>query len=112
MKIPYVNLNLQWKKEKEDLLKIIDNTLENDKWVGGSHIQKFEKNIAKLCKTKYAVALNSGTDALTFALHLNGVRKGDEVITAPNSFIASASVIVHLGAKPVFVDINFSNLSL
>ena len=65
----------------------------------------FERNIAKICNTKYAVALNSGTDALTIGLYILGVRRGDEVITTPNSFIASTSVIVHLGAKPVFVDV-------
>ena len=58
-----------------------------------------------MCNTRYAVALNSGTDALTLALHLLGVKKGDEVITTPNSFIASTAVIIHLGAKPVFVDV-------
>jgi dTDP-4-amino-4,6-dideoxygalactose transaminase len=105
MKIPYVKLNLQWKKEKSSLIKIINETLENDSWVGGKNIYKFEKNIARLCKTKYAVSLNSGTDALTLGLHLLGVRRGDEVITVPNSFVASVSVIVHLGAKPVFIDV-------
>jgi dTDP-4-amino-4,6-dideoxygalactose transaminase len=105
MKIPYVKLNLQWKKEKSSLIKIINETLENDSWVGGRNIYKFEKNIARLCKTKYAVSLNSGTDALTLGLHLLGVRRGDEVITVPNSFVASVSVIVHLGAKPVFIDV-------
>ena len=105
MIIPYVNLNLQWKKEKKNLIKIINKTLEYDGWVGGQNIEKFEKNIAKLCKTKYALSLNSGTDALTLGLHLLGVRRGDEVITTPNSFIASTAVIVHLGAKPVFIDV-------
>ena len=105
MKIPYVNLNLQWKKERKNLIKLIDRTLLKDNWVGGKNINKFEKNISKLCFTKYAVALNSGTDALTLGLHLLGVRRGDEVITTPNSFIASTAVIVHLGAKPVFVDV-------
>lgn len=105
MKIPYVKLNLQWKKEKKNLIKIINKTLENDSWVGGENIYEFEKNISKLCKTKYAAALNSGTDALTLGLHLLGVRRGDEVITVPNSFVASVSVIVHLGAKPVFIDV-------
>ena len=62
------------------------------------------KKISKLCKTKYCVALNSGTDALTLSLHLLGVRKGDEKIP-PNSFIASTAVVTHLGAKPVFVDV-------
>ena len=105
MKIPYVNLNLQWRKEKKQLLKILDQTLETGNWVGGENINKFEKKISKLCNTKYAASLNSGTDALAFGLYLLGVRRGDEVITTPNSFIASVSVIVHLGAKPVFVDV-------
>jgi dTDP-4-amino-4,6-dideoxygalactose transaminase len=105
MKISYVNLNLQWKKEKSSLIKIINQTLESDSWVGGRNIYKFEKNISKLCKTKYAASLNSGTDALTLGLHLLGVRRGDEVITVPNSFIASVSVIVHLGARPILIDV-------
>ena len=79
MKINYVNLNLQWKKERKNLIKIIDETLNKDQWVGGKNIDKFERNIAKLCNTKYAVSLNSGTDALTLGLHLLGVRRGDEV---------------------------------
>ena len=78
MKIPYVNLNLQWSKEKKQLLKIIDKTLAEDKWVGGKNIDIFEKKISKFCNTKYAVALNSGTDALTLGLFLLGVKKGDD----------------------------------
>lgn len=104
-KIPYVNLSLQWKHERSSLLKIIDKALLTGNWAGGGSVDKFEKKIAKLCKTKYAVALNSGTDALTIGLHLLGVKRGDEVITVPNSFIASTAVIVHLGARPVFVDV-------
>jgi dTDP-4-amino-4,6-dideoxygalactose transaminase len=71
----------------------------------GGEIDKFEKKIAKLCRVKYAVALNSGTDALTIGMYLLGVRRGDEVITPPNSFISSTSSIIHLGAKPVFADV-------
>ena len=104
-KISYVNLSLQWKYEKSNLLRIIDRTLSTGDWSGGESVKIFEKKIAKLCKTKYAVALNSGTDALTIGLHLLGVKRGDEVITVPNSFIASTAVIVHLGARPVFVDV-------
>jgi len=105
MKIPYVNLQKQYESEKKKLLRIIDKTLNSGKWVGGLEIEKFEKKITEICKTKYCVSLNSGTDALTFALHLLGVKRGHEVITAPNSFIASTAAIVHLGAKPVFVDV-------
>ena len=105
MKINYVNLAQQWAEDKIGLLKIIDQTLSTGKFVGGEQVDIFEKNIAKICGCKYAVGLNSGTDALTLALHLAGVRRGDEVITTPNSFIASTSVIVHLGARPVFIDV-------
>lgn len=105
MKIDYVNLSTQYKLERFKLIQLIDKTLMSGLHVGGNEILKFEKKIAKLCNTKYAVAVNSGTDALTLALHLAGVRKGDEVITVPNSFIATTAVIIHLGAKPVFVDV-------
>ena len=105
MKIPYINLSYK-NKSKIELVNIFKKILESGSFVGGQEIKTFEKKIASFCGTKYAVALNSGTDALTFALHLCDLKKGDEVITPPNSFIASTSVIVHLGAKPVFVDVD------
>jgi len=105
-KIPYVNLKLQYKKNRNNILGIIDKVLSSGNYVGGEEIKKFEKKISKICNKKYAIGLNSGTDALTLGLFALGVRKGDEVITCPNSFIASTAAIVHLGAKPVFVDVN------
>ena len=104
-RIPYVNLVSQWQDDRDGLLPIIDNLLGSGQYVGGDEIDKFEKNMAELCQVKYAVALNSGTDALTLSLHLLGVGRGDEVITPPNSFIASTAVIVHMGAIPIFVDV-------
>ena len=68
------------------------------------------KKYTKIFKIKHCVALKSGTDALTLGLHALGVRRGDEVITTSNSFIASTAVIVHLGAKPVFVDVKSDQL--
>jgi dTDP-4-amino-4,6-dideoxygalactose transaminase len=103
--IPYVNLGAQWQDDREELLPIIDKLFGSGHYVGGVEIDKFEKQIAKLCQVNHAVALNSGTDALTLALHLLGIGRGDEVITPPNSFIASTAVIMHLGAVPVFVDV-------
>lgn len=103
--IKFVDLQTQWALQKKDLLKVIDKVMSSGQLVGGKYVESFEKKIAKLCNVKYAVSLNSGTDALTIALHAVGVRRGDEVITAPNSFVSSASVIAHLGAIPVFVDI-------
>ncbi len=104
-RINYVNLSKQWSKESPRLLNIIKKILSSGEYVNGKQIPIFEKNIAKICNTKYAVALNSGTDALVCALIALGIRKGDEVITPPNSFISSTSSIVHIGAIPVFVDV-------
>ncbi len=103
--ISYVNLSAQWQDDCDELLPIIDKVLRSGHYVGGDEVNKFEEKIANFCQVKYAVALNSGTDALTLALHLQGVGRGDEVITPPNSFIASTAAIIHLGAKPVFVDV-------
>ena len=107
MQIPYINLKLQWDKEKRHLGKIVNKVLSRGNYVDpdSKEINNFENNVKKVCETKYAIALNSGTDALVFGLYLLGVRKGDEVITPPNSFISSTSAIVHIGAKPVFVDV-------
>ena len=105
IRIPYVNIQKQWLDERDELLPVIDKVFASAQFVGGEEIDKFEENIAKLCGTKYACALNSGTDALMLALSLSGVRKDDEVITPPNSFIASTAAIVHIGATPVFVDV-------
>ena len=105
MPIPYVNLTKQAKSQKKEILDLLNRIIKKGQFVGGYEIDKFEKNICKLINVKHCVALNSGTDALTLGLHLIGVKKGDEVITTPNSFIASAAAIVHLGAVPIFVDI-------
>jgi len=103
--IPYVNLRAQWEKESPTLLPIIEKALKEGNYVGGDEIPVLENKIAEYCNVRYAIATNSGTDALVLALHLIGVRPGDEVITPPNSFIASTAAIVHLGAKPVFIDV-------
>jgi dTDP-4-amino-4,6-dideoxygalactose transaminase len=104
-KIPYVNLSKQWEKEREDLLPILDRVLASGQYVGGPSIAEFEENIKRVCGVKYAIALNSGTDALVCGLIALGIGSGDEVITPPNSFIASTAAIIQVGAKPVFVDV-------
>ncbi len=104
MKVNYTNLKVK-KKNQKKYIKIFSEVLSDGEYVGGKYINLFEKNIANYCGSKYAVALNSGTDALTLALFACGVKKGDEIITIPNSFIASVAAIVHIGAKPIFVDV-------
>jgi len=110
MDVPYVALTNQWASEKQDLLPIIEEVMSSGGFVGGAAVEKFEAKVASYCKRKYAVALNSGTDALVCALTALGVGRGDEVITPPNSFVASTAAIVHIGAKPVFVDVEEDQL--
>lgn len=108
--IKRVDLAKQWKQESSELLPLIVKTFESGEYIGSKDIAKLEKKIANYCGTKYAVCTNSGTDSLTLALYLLGVRRGDEVITPPNSFVASAATIAHLGAKPVFADVKEDQL--
>ena len=105
MSISYVNLQAQWAHEKDDLLPIIEQVLASGQYIGGSTVETFEQSAAEFCGVRHCVALNSGTDALVCGLAAMGIRPGDEVITPPNSFVASTAAITHLGAKPVFVDV-------
>ena len=70
----------------------------------GDELKKFEKNFSRLIGTKYAIGVNSGTDAIKLSLKVLGVGSGDEVITAANTFVATVGAITEIGAKPVFVD--------
>ena len=106
MRIKYVDLTLQTRKIAPKLFNIFKEVISYGQFVGGKHVETFEKNMSKYLGSKYCVALNSGTDALTFAMNSLGIKRGDEIITPPNSFIASTAAIVHLGAKPVFVDVS------
>ena len=105
LKIPYVNLGAQWESEKSELMPIIESVLASGNYVGGEVVDQFEIAISKFLGSPFCVALNSCTDALVLGLAALGVRRGDEVITPPNSFIASTAAIVHLGATPVFADV-------
>ena len=103
--IPYVDLTAQFAAERDVLMPLIEEVLASGAHVGGSPIAELEANLATRCKTKHAVALNSGTDALVFGLIALGIGSGDEVITPPNSFVASTAAIMRVGATPVFADV-------
>ncbi len=105
MKVPYLNLGLQHKNIKEDILLSIGTLLDSGQFILGEESLRFEKRFAALCGTTYALGVANGTDALFLSLMALGIGKGDEVITAPNSFLASASSIAIAGAKPVFADV-------
>ena len=87
-------------------IKVIAQVLKSGMIAQGSRVDKFESLFAKLCGTKYAIAVNSGTAALHTALKIAGIKRGDEVITTPFTFIATANTILMQGAKPVFVDVD------
>lgn len=103
--VPYINLSAQHSSLKAELLDAIGNVIDSGQFILGEEVQRFEQRFAELCGVHFAVAVNSGTDALILALRALGIGEADEVITAPNSFIASTSCIALVGAKPVFVDV-------
>ena len=105
MLVPFVNFHAQYEEEKEELMRVAESVLAEGFYVGGPHIEEFETDIARYHGSRCAVGVSSGTSALAIALKALSVGPGDEVITAPNSFISSASAIVSVGATPVFADV-------
>ena len=103
--IPYVDLAGQHKLLKAELMESVGNVFDHGQFIMGQEVETLEQQFAELCGVKFAVAVNSGTDALILALRVLGIGTGDEVITVPNSFIASTSCIILAGAHPVFVDV-------
>jgi dTDP-4-amino-4,6-dideoxygalactose transaminase len=89
-----------------DVEKEIADTTRTGQFILGSKVEQLEEKIAEYCQTKYAAGVSSGTDALLISLMAAGIGEGDEVITSPYTFFATAGSIVRSGAKPVFVDIN------
>ena len=108
--IPYVNLGAQFLAEKSELMPRIEAVLASGMHVGGAEVEELEREVAAYVGTRHAVALNSGTDALIFAIMAVGVELGQEVITPPNSFVASTAAITWAGATPVFADVRWDGL--
>ncbi len=106
MKIPLADLRAQYKSIKKEIDRAVHGVMDSQYFILGEEVQKLERSIADFCTVKYGVGLNSGTDALILGLKALGIKEGDEVITTPFSFIATAEAVVLVGAKPVFVDID------
>ena len=110
--IPYVNIAVQWSREKDELLPIVERVLASGKYVGGVEVDKLEAELKNVFNVGHVVAVNSGTDALMFGLNAVGVGPGDEVITSPLTFCSTVNSIIHVGATPVMADINPRNMNI
>jgi dTDP-4-amino-4,6-dideoxygalactose transaminase len=104
--VPYFDLKAEYASIRDEVLAALDRVCRNASFILGAEVETFEKQFAALCGTNHCVALNSGTSALHVGLLALGVQHGDEVITTPNTFIATAEAITYCGARPVFVDID------
>ena len=106
MKVPYFDLIAQYEGIRVEIMDAIERVCGNATFILGQEVEGFENAFADYCGVKHCVALNSGTSALHLALLAAGIGAGDEVITAANTFIATAEAISYTGATPVFVDIH------
>ena len=110
--IPFVDLHAQYRSIKTEIDAAIARVLETGQFVLGDEVAAFEREFADYCGAAHGVALNSGTSALHLALLAAGVGAGDEVITVPFTFVATAAAIDYTGARPVFVDVSDDALTM
>lgn len=101
----FVDFKKAYQEVRDEVLPEIDRVLSNGDLILRDDVRKFEKTLAEVVGSKYAVGLNSGTDALVLALEALGIGKGDEVITSGYTFWATVEAIIRVGAKPVLCDI-------
>jgi dTDP-4-amino-4,6-dideoxygalactose transaminase len=106
MKVPFADLRALHAPLKADLMAVFERVLDNNSFILGPEVQKFETAFAAFVGVQHCVAVNSGTAALQLALEALGIGEGDEVITVANTFFATAEAISAVGATPVFVDVD------
>jgi dTDP-4-amino-4,6-dideoxygalactose transaminase len=106
MRVPFVDLGAQYRQIKSQAFRRLDNLCKKGNFILGEEVGRFEQEFADYCGTRFAVGLNSGTDALFLGLLSLGLGRDDEVIVPAFTFIATALAVSHTQAKPVFVDVN------
>jgi len=104
--VQFVDLKAQYLSIRDEILEAIQAVMGSTAFAGGPFVEQFEKEFAEFCRSPHAIGVGSGTEALWLALKTLGVGEGDEVITVPNTFIATAEAISFCGATPVFVDVD------
>ena len=106
MRVPFLDLQAHHQPRQAEFLSAIQAVMEAGAFAGGPFVAQFEADFAAFCQTRFAAGVGSGTEALWLCLLACGIGSGDEVITVPNSFMATAEAISFCGATPVFVDVN------
>jgi len=105
MQVPFLNLRAAHDPLRNEIIASIQEVIDTSAFAGGPFVAKFESDFAAFCHCAHAIGLGNGTDALWLSLLALGIGPGDEVITAPSTFLATAEAITYTGARPVFVDI-------
>lgn len=105
MSIPFIDLKVQYKALQSQIQERMNCVLEHGQYIMGPEVKELEDKLQAYTGAKYCITVASGTEALLISLMALGIRPGDEIITTPFTFVATAEVIVLLGAKPVFIDI-------
>jgi len=112
MNVPFLDIKSQHATLKEAISAGLQEVLDNTSFAGGPQVARFEENFARFCQCDHAVGVGSGTEALWIALLGMNIGQGDEVITTPMTFGATANAILHSRAKPVFVDITLPSMNI
>lgn len=112
MKIDFANLALAYKDHKEEFDQAVADVLENANYIMGEPVSQLEKTLEQFTGAKHAISCSSGTDALLLAMMAIDIQPGDEIITSPFTFVATAETIAFLKAKPVFVDIDETSFNI
>ena len=105
MSIPFIDLKTQYQALKPQIQARIDAVLERGQYIMGPEVKELEDKLAAYTGAKHCITVASGTEALLMSLMALNIKPGDEIITTPFTFVATAEVVVLLGAKPVFVDV-------
>lgn len=112
MKVPFLDLKSEYAPLRDEILGALDRVCQKSAFVLGEEVEEFEREFAAYCGAKHCIALSNGTAALHLGLLALGVQPGDEVITSPNTFLATAEAITYCGARPVFADIDPATANL